>query len=505
MSLPAELVRIREHVEAVARSVGLDFFDTVFEMVDYELMNEIASFGGFPSRYPHWRYGMEYEQMSKGYRYGLQKIYELVINNDPCYAYLLDVNNTLDQKMVMAHVYGHSDFFKNNYWFSKTNRRMLDEMANHSTRVQRYSDQNGQDEVEAFLDACHSIEDLIDPHSAFFPNRAITADETTADGIEPPRLAAKDYMDPFINPEEFLASQRERLKKEKEQSNGRIPAEPVRDILLFLIQYAPLRDWEQDILSMIREESYYFAPQGQTKIMNEGWATFWHSKIMTEYCLEDSELIDYADHHSGTVATQPGRLNPYKMGLDLFRDIEYRWNRGRFGQEYEACDNLTEKREWNRDLGLGLEKIFEVRKIHNDVTFIDTFLTEEFCREHKLFVFAFDEKKGQHEIQSRDFEAVKKQLLFSLTNMGRPFIFVEDANFDNRGELLLAHRHEGLDLHAGHAGATLRSVHRFWRRPVRLRTLRDGKCVILTFDGKDMSEESCDRPVQEEMFGKTDE
>ena len=154
-----------------ARNYGLDFFPTIFEVVDADELNAIASFGGFPTRYPHWRFGMEYEQLSKGYTYGLQKIYEMVINNNPCYAYLMRSNALVDQKLVMAHVYGHCDFFKNNYWFSQTNRKMMDEMANHGNRIRRYMDRFGVDEVEAFIDACLSIEDLIDIHSPFIQPR----------------------------------------------------------------------------------------------------------------------------------------------------------------------------------------------------------------------------------------------------------------------------------------------------------------------------------------------
>ena len=150
-------------------------------------------------------------------------------------------------------------------------------------------------------------------------------------------------------------------------------------MLLFLLEHAPLERWEHDVLSIIRDEAYYFAPQGQTKIMNEGWATYWHSKIMTEKALDASEIIDYADHHSGTLATSPGQLNPYKLGVELWRDIEDRWNKGRFGKEYDECDSFVERRHWDKRLGLGREKIFEVRKHYNDVTFIDEFLTLEFC------------------------------------------------------------------------------------------------------------------------------
>ena len=130
-NLPAELRDLQVEIEGHARAYGLDFYETIFEVLDYDELSEIAALGGFPTRYPHWRFGMEYEQLSKGYSYGLQKIYELVINNDPCYAYLLGSNGIVDQKLVMAHVYGHCDFFKNNIYFGHTSRKMMDETANH--------------------------------------------------------------------------------------------------------------------------------------------------------------------------------------------------------------------------------------------------------------------------------------------------------------------------------------------------------------------------------------
>src|SRR6201991_945335 len=135
--LPANLAAIQERIEGFARDYGLDFYPTIFELIDADQLNAVAAYGGFPNRYPHWRFGMEYEQLSKGYEYGLSKIYEMVINNNPSYAYLLESNMDADQKLVMAHVYGHVDFFKNNFSFQHTNRKMMDEMANHATRVRR--------------------------------------------------------------------------------------------------------------------------------------------------------------------------------------------------------------------------------------------------------------------------------------------------------------------------------------------------------------------------------
>ena len=170
--LSSELQKYVDVIKQHAYEYGLDFFEVIFEVIDFEEMNMLASYGGFPVRYPHWRFGMEYERISKSYSYGLHRIYEMVINNDPSYAYLLKGNTDIDQKLVIAHVYGHSDFFKNNFCFSGTNRKMLDEMANHAVRIRRYVDKYGYGEVEGFIDACLSIEDLIDIHSTFINRRS---------------------------------------------------------------------------------------------------------------------------------------------------------------------------------------------------------------------------------------------------------------------------------------------------------------------------------------------
>ena len=170
-NLPDDLRAIQLETEAHARAYGLDFYDTIFEVLDYDELSEIAALGGFPTRYPHWRFGMEYQHLAKGYRYGLQKIYEMVINNDPCYAYLLRCNQMVDQKLVMAHVYGHNDFFKNNIWFSQTNRKMMDEMANHGSRIRTHMERQGEETVENFIDSCLSLENLIDIYSPLIKRR----------------------------------------------------------------------------------------------------------------------------------------------------------------------------------------------------------------------------------------------------------------------------------------------------------------------------------------------
>ncbi len=485
-ALPPELSAWHEKIRRHARDYGLDFWDVIFEVVDYDEMNEVAAYGGFPTRYPHWKFGMEYEELSKGYSYGLQKIYELVINTNPSYAYLLKSNALVDQKLVMCHVYGHVDFFKNNYWFQHTNRKMLDEMANHSTRIRRYIELHGLEMVENFVDACLSLDNLIDIHSPFVKRRRerprSELDEEEQPRV-PQRIRSKDYMDRYVNPPDFIAEQRRRLEEDLRKQRN-FPEEPQKDVLLFLLENAPLERWQRDVLDMIREEAYYFAPQGMTKTLNEGWASYWHSRLMTEKVLEDSEVIDYADHHSGTMGMSPGVLNPYKVGIELLRDIEDRWNKGKFGKEWEECDDLDRKRTWDRHLGLGRQKIFEVRRIYNDVLFIDEYLTPEFCERHKLFTYEYNPQTGEYVITNRDFKRIKEKLLFQLTNFGHPYIYVEDGNYENRGELLMRHRHEGIDLKIDDAKETLRNLQVLWSRPVHLETVVDKRKKLLSYDGK---------------------
>ncbi len=493
--LPGYLADIQCQMEDYARGYGLDFYPTIFEVVDYDQLNEIASYGGFPTRYPHWRFGMEYEQLSKGYQYGLQKIYELVINNDPCYAYLMRSNAVTDQKLVMAHVYGHADFFKHNNWFSQTNRKMMDEMANHGNRVRRYLDRFGVEEVETFIDACLSIEDLIDLHSPFIkrtdePPKYEFKRHDEEEPLPPPgRFAAKPYLESYVNPPEVLAAEVEQHRKDRAREEN-FPSKPARDVMQFVLEHAPLKPWQVDVLSIIREEAYYFAPQAQTKIMNEGWASYWHSTIMTQQGLEPGDIVNYADHHSGTMASSPTRLNPYKLGIELLRDIEDRWNRGRFGKDFDECDDMVARRQWNTNTGLGRQKIFEVRRIYNDIMFIDEFLTLDFCRQHKMFSFGYNGETDTYNIESREFPKIKERLLHNLTNIGRPIIAVRDGNYKNRGELFLEHQHNGVDLQINYAHDTLANLYRLWTRPVYIETMVEGKLTTFSFDGSEHKTET---------------
>lgn len=480
MGLPKHLEEHRVRIEQIAREYGLDCFPTIFELVSYEQINQIAAYGGFPVRYPHWKFGMEYEQLSKSYEYGLSKIYEMVINNNPCYAYLMAGNSELDQKLVMAHVYGHCDFFKNNIYFEHTNRKMMDEMGNHATRIKKYIDRYGQDRVEEFIDICLSLENLIDRQSN--PNNKKIQ---LYDVVEPKSLILnvhRDYMKDYINPPSV---RKEDL--ENRQKDTQVVFNQQKDVLLFLMDQAPLEDWQVDILDIIREEAYYYSPQGMTKTLNEGWASYWHSKILTEKVLTDGEIVEFANKHAGVMVMAENGYNPYKVGIELLRDIEDRWNKGQFGKEWDECHDQKEKRNWNKNLNQGREKIFEIRKLLNDVQFIDRYLTEDFCIHHKLFVYKLNKQTRKFEIDTKNFKAIKAMLLFKMTNFGQPLISVVHNNYRNRGELLLSHLWEGMDLQPDYLKATLSNLYKIWKRPVNLETKVDEKTVIYHFDGEKVS------------------
>lgn len=495
---PQDLKDAQAEVIELARNYKLDFFDTIFEILDYDTMNLLAAYGGFPIRYTHWRWGMEYEKLRKRDVYGMGRIYEMVINNNPCYAYLQESNSITDQKLVMAHVYAHCDFFKCNAWFSKTHRSMMDEMANHATRVQRYIDKYGLNVVERFIDLCLSIEHLIDPHSMFVKRKNNNVEKTEASNksdsqSDGTKIPAKDYMDKYVNPPKVIEALREVKREEAEKARQRFPSQPTRDVLLFLLHHGAFEDWQRDILSMIRDEAYYFAPQAMTKIMNEGWATYWHSKIMTSHMLKDSEIIDYAEQHSGVVYMAPGGFNPYKIGLEIFKDIERRWDCGQHGLAWEALEGIGERGKFDDGSMKGREKIFDVRRNCNDVNFIDEYLTDELIDKLKMYHYKKDPRTGQPVIVTRDPRIVRQTLLYQISNMSQPYIYIVDANYHNRGELYLAHQWNGLEVDAARAAEVLQGLCSLWGRPVHLQLRVNEEMCLLSYDNSEDKEIKCEQ------------
>ena len=431
-SLPPRLMQAAVRAEEAAAAAGLTFFDVVFEMLDAADVNAVAAYGGFPTRYPSWRFGMEYERISRGYDWGLSKIYELVINHDPTIAYLVGSNSVMEQKLVMAHVFGHADFFRNNAWFKATDRRMLERFDEHARRVNEHTARLGAERVETFLDRALSLELLMDPFGPIARARSVQG------GHQHPRRSHSER------------SRRElgRLMDDGHEDEGglagSVEAEglPTHDVLRFLLLHADLEAWERDVLEIVSAEAEYFMPQRMTKVINEGWASFWHSRLMTEGLLDATEVVDFADCHSGATQAAPGQLNPYKLGIDLFRHAE------RQGMD-----------------------LFQLRAIHNDVSFVDAVLDDDFVRSSDLFVMERANRGGGRTIGTRDPAQVKESLLESLAWGGQPRIrlgSIED------GELVLEHLHDGRDLKLDEAGEMLRTIETLWKRGVELRTKEKG-------------------------------
>lgn len=482
MSSITEL-KLQPHVEAIAKMAearGLNFYPTEFILVSGQEMAALAGYGGFPVRYPHYSFGQEYEQVNQGYKWGRSRIYEMVINSDPAYAYLMEGNLDVDQQLVMAHVYGHVDFFKNNIWFQHTNRRAVDMMANHATEVRRIVDRVGEEEVERWIDLCLCVRDLIDPHAPFRPEFAaklsIPDNSTRLPDIrltefEPHRFP-HDHpdMEDVMNPASYIDKQR-KAYVEAIRQQIQFPPEPERDILAFLICHGKMKDWQRKILSIIREEEYYFVPQGQTKIMNEGWAVWWHSHLMDDYAAGDDYLM-YADHHSGVVYWPQSSLNPYALGWKLFRHIEDRWNKGKFGEEWEACTDRVARMNWDTKAGLGLQKIFEVRKHYNDVQFLQEFVDREFVEEHLMFIYSQHRETGEIVMESNTWETVRDALVRTFTLRGKPVLRVISGNYQNRGTLLIEQDKEiaADEVHMDSAMDVLKALTAMWGREVVLRT-----------------------------------
>ncbi|HEX8707811.1 MAG TPA: SpoVR family protein [Pyrinomonadaceae bacterium] len=461
-----DLEKALEQIWEIAGKFGLDPFPTRFEIVPATVMYEVGSYA-LPGRYSHWTFGKAYHRMKTMYDFGLSKIYEVVINTNPSYGFLLETNSPVQNKLVMAHVLGHVDFFKNNVYFSKTNRRMVESVSSHSGRMTAYEFKYGRKNVEKLLDAVLSIEEHIDPN--FFIKR----ERSYEDERLHPREKPEGRYDDLWN----LGEKKEPEPAEEEQPRGdRLPE---KDLVYYIMRNSPhLQPWQRDVMAMMHEEMEYFIPQMQTKTMNEGWASFWHSRIMRELDLSDNEHIEFADLHSGVVSPHKGQLNPYYLGYKVFEDIERRWNN----------PSPEERERLGRRAGSGREKIFEVRELESDVSFLRNYLTEELCEELDLFVYELVEEE-EWTITEKRWERVRDQLVSNMTNFGFPYIVVADGDYNNNRELYLKHSYEGAELDGRYARKALEHVHTLWGRPVHLETIVDGERVVMHYDGEEHDED----------------
>lgn len=490
--IPEDIQKMIPEIMEICRKIGLDFHPTVIEFLGWDAMARVCSYGGFPARYPHWSFGMAWEEFARSYKSGMQRVYETVVNTVPVYLYCLNSNSYIDNVTVIAHALAHGDFFKNNIFFQRTSQNMMNELASHGTRIRKYASVWGQSEVDRFVDKCLSINTLIDPSAAFDKKKIkkeVYWDKRVYE--EPKRLLAiNDYMDGWINSPEWRAKEERRVAEVEAATILDLFGDPSLNIMGYIKDHSEfLRPWQQDILAMLYEESMYFAPQRSTKMLNEGWASFNDYVVMARIGLAGSDgIVDYA-YHKARVLGGKRSMNPYKLGFNLFLHIEDCWNKGKFGREYENCKDERQKREWDLKLGLGKEKIFEVRENYNDVLAINEFMDDEFIESNKMYVW----KKlpsGDYEISERDPKKIRQMLVRQYMNGHSPVIRLVEPNYKNKRIMLLDHFQDLNDtriLDKFYAKATIASLQSLWGSPVMLGTKdKDGKEIVYVAVNDDM-------------------
>jgi len=487
------------------REAGADFYPTIIQKLTYDEMSEIVAYNGFPNRYPHWRFGMAYEEFHKGYEYGMQRVFEIVINTSPCVMYLLNSNTLLDNATVVAHATFHNDFFKNNIVFKPTNTGMMNKMANHGNRIRKYIDRYGAETVFEFIDNILAIETLIDPVKIWDERQIQEPIIQDKKEYELPRRVmvpvGHDYMEPYFNTKEFKEKEDERIKHIDKIKDLGIFAEPEKDIFGFIKNYAPLKPWQADIASMLYDEALYFSPQGMTKTINEGFASYgdfdmmcrrgWADMIGTNY---GCGIIEYAKHKMMVLGDKYG-ANPYRLGFQLLMDIEDRWDKGKFGDEWENCRDLNKKENWDEKLGKGREKVFEVRKYYDDVMLINEFFTQDFCQKYEFFEWK-RQPNGDHVIENRgdtpeSFKKIKNNLVRSKLNRGLPDIRLTDPNHRNKGWMLLQHVWDGRMLEERYTRETMTALYSLWGSEIVLASRNyGGDEVVFLCVGKDADKDT---------------
>ncbi|MHB8075252.1 SpoVR family protein [Desulfosporosinus fructosivorans] len=463
------LSTIANDIAQVARGMGLDFYPVNFEIVPAETLYTFGAYG-MPVRFTHWSFGKAFYRMKTQYDLNLSRIYELVINTNPAYAFLLEGNRLTQNKLVIGHVYAHVDFFKNNRYFSRTPKDMVERMAAHADKLRDYESQYGRDLVERTLDAVLAIQEHVDYRSHIGTKEKME----NIPNINVPSRAEGHMCSGKASVGNHSCSgnctKKEKSKVEFQKTRPKraslpyedlwgdlleeectcLPQAEYEDLLLYIMKFAPgLEEWQRDIVSIVREESLYFYPQIETKIINEGWATFWHARIMHELDLTDAESWEFAHMHSQVV--QPSRmgLNPYYLGVKIWESLA----------KVKSDDEL-----------------FELREMENDLSFIRNHLNRELVEELNLFNFR---KVGAHwQVTANEWEKVRDNLVQQLTNGGHPRIVVIEGDYEGKGGLYLKHRHEGIDLDIAYLEKTLTLVQFLWGKAVALETVVDTKKVI---------------------------
>lgn len=452
-----------EKIRVKVQEFGLSCFDQEFEVCDHNQMLGYMAYSGMPSHYPHWSYGKSFEKLKTMYDYGVSGLpYEMVINSDPSIAYLMTDNSFCLQILTIAHVYGHNDFFKNNFTFKSTqSEHTISRFKVHADRVRSYLEDPsiGVEKVEWILDAAHGLSLQCRRNLAI---KKLTLREQRERMIE----AARPADDPFADLHQQEDVEAPNLNK--------LPASPEEDLLLFIRDHnAKLSDWERDLLTIVHETAQYFIPQMETKIMNEGWASYWHREIMNSLDLPQELYLEFLVRHNQVVRPFPKGLNPYYLGLRVWDDLKRRHD--------DPTPEEIEK--YGRPTKTGIQALFEAREVDRDASFLRRFLTEELMREMDMFEY---EPRGEDLVISQvsdkeGWRGIKETLIKNVGMGGVPVIKIEDADYNQNRSLYVKHYHEGRDLQLEYAEKAISYLHRLWGHEVVLETVVNSKRALLSY------------------------
>lgn len=458
-----DLRRWNDRIVELVRTFGLDPYPQEFEICDHEDMLSYMVYSGMPSHYPHWSYGKSFERLKTLYDYGVSGLpYEMVINSNPSIAYLMRDNSLALQILTIAHVYGHNDFFKNNFTFRSTRAEFtIETFKSHANRVRHYIEDPsiGLEKAEPMLDAAHAVSLQCRRNLAIRKPTPTEEREMKIEEALPP-------ADPF--------SSIHRRPERTEQDLDKVPLYPDEDLLIFIRDHNPnLPEWAKDLLTIVHEEAQYFVPQIETKIMNEGWASFWHKRILEALNLPQDLHLEFLVRHAQVLRPSPGSLNPYHIGMKVWEDIEQRWD----------APSAKDREEFGPRTKSGKEKLFEVREVERDASFLRRFLTEELIRELNLFEY---KTRGHEQVVTRvadkdNWQQIKETLIQNVGTGTIPVIKVVDSDYKKNRTLLLKHDHDGRDLQLEYAEKTLQFIQQLWGHDVALETIVDQRPVLLAF------------------------
>ncbi|WP_434359573.1 SpoVR family protein [Parasalinivibrio latis] len=470
-----------QEIKRVAEFYRLDSYPNQIEIITSEQMMDAYSSIGMPINYNHWSFGKKFIEVERGYKHGQMGLaYEIVINSDPCIAYLMEENTITMQALVMAHAcYGHNSFFKGNYMFKSWTDAgsIIDYLLFAKTYISECEEKYGVDEVENLLDSCHALMNYgVDRYKR--PQKISMAEERAR------QKAREEYLQSQINE---LWRTIPRKEAEMEVKKERFPKEPQENLLYFFEKHSPLLEpWQREVIRIVRKVSQYFYPQKQTQVMNEGWATFWHYTILNhlydEGKVTDRFIMEFLHSHTNVVA-QPSYnsryysgINPYALGFAMFQDIR------------RICEDPTEEdKYWFPDIAGAdwLETVHFAMENFKDESFISQFLSPKVMRDFKLFAIQDDDRHNYIEVTSihneEGYRQIRERLSaqYNLSNH-EPNIQVWDVDLRGNRSLTLRYvPHQRIPL-GDSADQVLKHVYRLWGFEVVLEEEQpDGKGKIL--------------------------